>query len=248
MKNKFINNLKEFILNLIYPKHIKCIFCDEELDERAKFDTCYKCAGNLPYITRPCLRCGKQINEGNDLVCYDCKKVNYSFISAHSVFEYKDEIISAVHKFKYSSQKFLYEPFAEYMCEKFATLNLSPDIITAVPLHINRERERGYNQAKLLATFISKKFNMKYLDLCEKIKDNTSQTELDYKMRQENVKDVYKLLKNERKFIKGKSILLIDDIFTTGATTNEISKLLKSAGAKEINILTFAHAQHNIKY
>lgn len=246
--NKFLSKLKDYLCDLIYPKHIKCIFCDEELDERAKNDTCVDCKSVLPYITRPCLRCGKQISDGVDLICFDCKNKNFAFTSAHSVFEYSGIIISAVHRFKYSRQKFLYEPFAEYMCDKFATLNITPDIITSVPLHTKREHERGYNQAKLLARFISERFKIKYMDLCDKIKDNPSQTELDFKARQENVLNAYKLILGVRKEIKDKSILIIDDIFTTGATTNEISKLFLEAGASDINVLTFAHAQHETKY
>lgn len=248
MKNERLERIKDFICNLIYPLNIKCIFCGEELDERAQKDTCVKCNSRLPYITHPCLRCGREMGNTTDLVCFNCKSSNFLFTSTHSVFQYRDMIVPVIHRFKYQSHRFLYYPLAEYMCERFATLNLEPDIITSVPLHPARECERGYNQSRLLAEVIANKFSIKYLDLCEKVKENVSQTELDFKSRHDNVKDVYKILKDKRNAIEGKSILIVDDIFTTGATTNEMSRVLKNAGAGDINILTFAHSQHEATY
>ena len=106
-----------------------------------------------------------------------------------------------------------------------------------------KQKLRGYNQAKLLAEEFAKHAKLPIFDFCEKIVDNTSQTELDFKSRRENVKDTFKFrteLKNE---IKDKVVLVIDDIFTTGATSNEICKVLLENGAKECFVLTLSHTE-----
>ena len=128
------------------------------------------------------------------------------------------------------------------MCDVFSTWNISVDIVTSVPLHKNRERQRGYNQSKLLAEYIANKFNIEYVDAVEKIVDNTAQATLDFKSRRENVKDVYKSISEAKSEIKDKNVLLIDDIYTTGATCNAVSEILKSMHAKEVYVLTFAHS------
>ena len=96
-----------------------------------------------------------------------------------------------------------------------------------------------------MALYIADKFNLKYVDTVEKIVDNTAQATLDFKSRRENVKDVYKPICEARSDIKDKKILLIDDIYTTGATSNAVSEILKSMHAKEVYVLTFAHSVEN---
>lgn len=243
---KKLKNVLNKFLDVLYPKQLKCIFCGDELNEETENETCFNCGQNLPYITNPCSRCGNQL-ENDDLICLNCKQNNYNFIQARSVFMYQDEIMLAMKKFKYDRVKIYAESFAKYMSRILATWSIEPDIITPVPLHKTRQKQRGYNQAECLAQIISSKFNIKCLNLCEKIEDNISQTNLNFVERSKNVKGVYKF-KNEFKHdIKDKIILLVDDVFTTGATTSEISKILVDAGAKEVYVLTFAHTCREYK-
>ncbi len=236
-----LKSLKEKFLDMLFPKHIKCIFCDEELDDRAVHDTCYHCLNTQPIIKRSCEKCGSPLSENNTNVCANCKANNFDYDRAKSVFIYENDVVTLMHRFKYSGMKFLAEPMSEYMCDSLAIWDIYPDVITSVPLHKNREKDRKYNQSKLLAENIAKKFQIPYMDLCVKIKDNPSQTTLDFKTRKENVIDAYELIVEKKKDIKGKTILLIDDIYTTGATVNEVTKLLKRAKANKVYVLTFAH-------
>ncbi len=115
-------------------------------------------------------------------------------------------------------------------------------IVTSVPLSQKRLKKRGYNQSELVARSFCEQNALVYIPLVEKIKDTKPQAELGYADRKRNVIDAYHLLPNQRKEIKGKTILLIDDVLTTGATANEVAKVLKSSGANKVVVLTFARA------
>ncbi len=240
-----LHKIKEFLLNLVYPKHMACIFCDEELDDHSSNDTCYECLHGLPFISRACVRCGASISDNNEGICLNCKANNFEYDIARAVFTYDDKMVSAIHKYKYGRQRYLLEPFGEYLSKYLATWNIQPDYITAVPLHPNRESERGYNQAKCMAQVVANNYDIPYIDVCIKVKDNPRQASLPLKERRDNVKDAYKLAPNMRKVIKNKSILLIDDVYTTGSTVSEIAKVMKSAGTKSVYVLTLAHAIDN---
>ena len=113
------------------------------------------------------------------------------------------------------------------------------DIIIPVPISKKRKKERGYNQSLLIARKISSKEKIKLGDkVISKVKNNNTQSKLNKEERAENVKNVYKITSNKE--IINKNILLIDDIYTTGATLNECSRMLKQAGAKKIDVLTIA--------
>lgn len=234
---------KTKILDFFFPRHVKCIFCGDELNENARFDSCEKCKQNLPFITLSCPRCGGSVGQNNSGVCMDCKRNNYDFDFARAVFDYEGRVLSAIHKFKFRGQKFLAEPLGNFLCEKLAVWGINPDIVTYVPMHPKREKERGYNQAKLLADFVANMYDLPCLNLTEKIKETPSQTTLNYAERKTNLVDSFKFNPQFKADVKGKSILLIDDIFTTGSTTSEIAKVLKEHGAGEVNVLTIAHTK-----
>ena len=242
VKESVWKRIGSWLKNLVFPSHIKCIFCGDELNATDICDTCSNCYASLPKLDKSCIRCGGPIEDNNDGVCLNCKTNNFGFHSARSVFPYVDKVVDVVHRFKFGRGKFLCDAMAEYMCDLLSTWNISVDIITSVPLHKNREKTRGYNQSKLLAEYIADKFKIQYIDTVEKVVDNTAQATLDFKSRRENVKNVYKGISEAQPEIKGKNVLLIDDIYTTGATSNAVSEILKSMNAKEVYVLTFAHS------
>lgn len=233
--------VKNYILKLIYPNHIKCIFCGDELNQNSKNDTCEKCLKILPFISNACDRCGEPIRVQDKGVCLNCKNKNYNFVKAMSVFAYTDKVLQAIHGFKYSGKKYLFKPFAKYLLEFFASKDIKVDFVVDVPMFETREKERGYNHAKLLAEEFCKLTNLPYVDCCVKIVENSSQTNLSFSERAENIKDSFAVKKEFIKSIKGKTALIIDDVFTTGATVNEVCKVLLKSGVKECYVLTLAH-------
>lgn len=238
---KFFKKIKDILLEAFYPSKIKCIFCGDELNEKAVNCTCENCAKSLPYISNACPRCGISMSAGETGVCFHCKSLNYSFDNAFAVFEYSGKIVNVIHKFKFGNLPICSKAIAGYMKNYFARTDYEVDYICCVPMFNKREKARGYNQSKLLANELADAFKIPYLDLCSKVKDNANQKDLDYKERRENVKDVYAFNKEYKNEIKGKTIMIIDDIFTTGTTTNEIAKLLKANGADKVFVFTFAH-------
>lgn len=240
MKQK-ISKLKERILNLIYPKNIKCMFCTGELNQNSYNTTCEECLSTLPFIKNPCDRCGASMNENQSGVCLKCKRINHNFVQAKSVFEYMDKPLAVVHNLKYNGKRYLVEYIVKYLLDVYSTWDMFADFITCVPMFELKEKERGYNQSKLLAEEFSNKTKIPFYEFCAKVVDTQSQTELNTQERISNVEDSFAFKPEFKKMIKEKTILIIDDVITTGATTSEISKVLLSAGAKECFVLSFAH-------
>jgi len=114
------------------------------------------------------------------------------------------------------------------------------DVITPVPLYFTRKKERGYNQSELLARCLSKKSAIPYCRLLKRTRHTASQTLLSKSEREHNLDGAFAIRRN--KSVHGMHILLIDDVFTTGTTANQIAILLKEQGAKSVNIFTAARA------
>ncbi len=212
---------KEKILSLIYPPI--CIFCENLTHE-------------------------------NDLVCDTCKKnvkINTSVrpllefeevIYCISPFEYKSKAKDAACKFKFYGHRNYAKYFSEIISGEIIKNfpNLKFNFITATPLSKKRKQERGYNQSEWLAKSLGEKLNLEYEESLIKIKDNFPQHELPFNERILNVRGVYKV--NNLVNIRGKNILLCDDIITTGNTLKECVKILKRSGAKNILCCTIAYA------
>lgn len=243
----FINHLKNFIINSLYPRHLKCIACKGEILNKNVYDLCPKCYKYLPFIKYNfCVRCGLPMpNEGSG-TCLNCKRKNFDFEFARSVFSFDDEIINIIHRFKYAKHKFLAQPLSYLLYDKLLVEDWKIDLIAYAPLHPNREKSRGYNQSRELASELSKLSNIPMFNDIIRIKDTPSQTSLTRIQREENVKDCFKI--NSPSNIKDLNILIVDDVFTTGSTTNEIAKLLKHHHANKVYVLTVAHAGFEQKF
>lgn len=156
-------------------------------------------------------------------------------------FAYQGNIRKLILQYKFQEKPYLYKSFIDFF-NKYQKnyLNLDfYDIIIPVPISRKRFKKRGYNQSLLLAKEMEKNSTIKLeKDVLVKTQNNIAQSTLNKKEREQNVKNVYKIINREK--IKNKNILLIDDIFTTGATANECSKLLKLGQAKKVDLLTIA--------
>lgn len=244
MKIKF-TKIKNYLLNLIYPKNIKCIFCNDELNQNEINNTCESCFPSLPFVKNPCEKCGCEMNENQVGVCLKCKRNNFNFEKAISVFVYENELVKVIHGIKYKGKKYLIKPLTKFMLEKFATSNIFVDIVTNIPMHPTKIKERGYNQSLEFAKIFAKEANINHIELCNKTTNTTSQTSLNILERLENVKDSFSLKDNMKRIIKDKSILIIDDVLTTGATTSELAAILLKAGASKCYVLSLASTKLN---
>jgi len=178
----------------------------------------------------------------NKLLCNHSREIPRYILGAAA--NYDDPVINnLIHYFKYENFKNLAPLISELIIEFIgrAGFVVSDFILVPVPLHPFRERQRGYNQSKLLAEILSEKLEIDLVDGLKRIKKTRPQAQARKSNdRERNVKDCFKAI-NENQ-IKGQNILLVDDVFTSGATINEAVRILKSAGARKIASLVAARA------
>ena len=235
-----IKHIFDYILDTLFPPHIKCIFCGAEISEKNEYDCCQRCLKTLPKIKdNYCQKCGAQECDDFVGVCMSCKKSNFNFESARSVFKYCDNVSKTILQLKFGSGKYLIKPLSNFMSEYLKTLDWEYDFICFVPMHENGLKKRKFNQAEELAKFIGKNVNKPVINIFSKTKDTKNQAQLNSAQRKTNLKDAFKL---NMKNCANKSFVIIDDVFTTGSTTNELAKLLKEKSAKNVYVLTLAHS------
>lgn len=169
------------------------------------------------------------------------KMSNKNFTNLAYLFTYGGIIREKIIKYKFKDSAYLYKTFAEIIIKnkKMCGFIKNYDIIIPVPIHKKRYKERGYNQSELLASEIAKTLNISIeKHVLTKNVNNTPQSKLSKIERKNNANGVYKIINAQK--IKNKKIIIIDDIYTTGSTANECSKVLKQAGASEIAVFTIA--------
>ncbi|MBQ7917515.1 MAG: ComF family protein [Clostridia bacterium] len=241
----FIQTLKKLFCGFedLFLSNHACLCCRREIPDGTEFSLCENCVSKLDKIEgKTCKFCGEKI-EGNVLVCDRCKTAKYNF-EKNTSFAYYDEVAGRIVKrFKYSSKKYYAEYIARLMASKKEVFD-GVDYLTFVPVGVKRKRERGFNQAEELAKEISKIVNIEVVELLEKVGSEKHQAGLSQKERMENLKGTFCLKEENVKLLKNKTILIIDDVFTTGSTLSECAKvLLSKRGAKPKSVLTYTFAK-----
>lgn len=186
-----------------------------------------------------CIKCEKELK--NEAIFGKDSYIGNYFDTHFYLFKYEGQIRNLLIQYKFNEKAYLYKSFSKFLkkYEKKLFKNEVYDIIVAVPISKNRLKTRGYNQSELLAREIAKNFGLKSeKNIIKKVKNNIAQSTLSKEEREQNVKNVYEAINKD--IIQNKKILLIDDIFTTGATVDECSKILKKNGAEKIDIFTIA--------
>ncbi|MDI6892223.1 MAG: ComF family protein [Actinomycetota bacterium] len=221
------------LVDLVFPP--TCHVCDSFSEQ----SLCADCFSSLPLIDSPlCRRCGKPCHLAVD-ECRECRGRKCYFSTARSAGFYEGNLKEATHSFKYGNGRKLAPIFARLMVEKMEK-DLGIDLVTYVPLSLSKERRRGYNQARLLALEISDLIGKPCIPALIQIKETVDQSKLSPRERRENVRRAF--LSAAGVDIRGRFLLLIDDVFTTGATVNECSRALLAGGAKDVHVLTLARS------
>ena len=174
--------------------------------------------------------------------CQSCADHDYIFDFSRSVFQYGDVIQALIHELKYNGFK---SPAYYLAASMQAYTQDHPDykdydMVMAVPLHPVRKRERGYNQSELMARKLAKSLDIPYQEPVQRRYYTKSQTMLSADERKSNLRDAFRARSPKR--LAAKKIILIDDVFTTGSTVNEIAKTLRAAGVAKIAVLTASRA------
>ena len=230
------------MIDILFPT--PCLLCGNELKNSI---VCSRCFSLFNFInnTEVCEKCGvpfSGFNEKSARLCGGCIENKDSMLAVRSVLLYKDNLKELLHSYKYGSKLFLADYFSDLIASRFPFDQGGIDIVVPVPLYIKRLRERGYNQTVLIARGLSKKLGLSInLFSLKKIRDTKPQVEMkDFKKREQNVKNSFQVI--DEKIFSGKSVLLVDDVYTSGSTIRECSKQLLKSGAKYVLGLTIARA------
>jgi ComF family protein len=241
--NSLLHSVKEFVnagLSFVYPE--VCQICGEARANQQQSFLCAACRNSARFIQPPfCERCGLPFAGAitTAFECSNCRGREWFFAQARSAIVAREQMLEVIHRYKYQ-RAFWFEPFlAELLIGRARPeLEKSPwTTIVAVPLHPTKLREREFNQAERLARRLSAATGIPLeADLLRRTVATRTQTLLSREDRAANVRNAFKARPGLN--LRGERIVLVDDVFTTGATTSACAKVLKAAGASEVCVWT----------
>lgn len=232
--------LKEYALNIISPP--RCMSCNRRMPLKSKALFCYNCSKEYKINNgKVCDICGKPVLESADATCRECKVTKTYYIKNVSRYLYKGCIKNAVQNMKFKRRMWIAYKFGKSLCktvqEEYRGINF--DMILYVPMTPLGEMERGFNQSYEIASVISENLGIPVINkILYKKAGTKTQSGLNRKDRIENIKNAF-IVRNAE-LLTDKTILLIDDVFTTGSTLNECARMLKRNGALAIYTATVA--------
>ena len=232
----------DHILDVLIPPQA-CCMCRKPGRFGAKQPWCQECAENMARLQHSgtnCDRCGKYLEEEKTL-CADCSAKSPQFEIARAVGPYEDPFRIATKVLKFMCRRYLAPRMGVMMAEKVQSEPRfgAIDLIVPVPIAPNSFRVRGFNQTELLARQISKDLGVRVDNtVIIRVKDTPHQTELTKEEREKNLLCAFEIRGAHK--IENKSILLVDDVYTTGSTSRECTRVLMDAGAQRVSIITWA--------
>lgn len=233
--------LKEYALDVLFPK--SCFSCEEE----GAF-LCPTCAGLLRFVPPSCFGCGKLVPGKGHVptgrTCDACQDQTpiYAFLSP---FQYEDETIrNLIHALKYNRVQGVAAHLGALLRiygKRFGVVFPPETLVIPIPLHPWRERRRGFNQSELIARYLcGENQNLSCdISILRRVKNTTPQIELSHAERTKNLTGSFRVKNSDA--VRGRTILLLDDVKTTGSTIEEAARVLKEAGAKRVWAMTVAH-------
>jgi ComF family protein len=230
----------EALLSLFFPPH--CAACGATTPGGVHL--CESCARQARRIKAPfCDRCSEPFDGAIDtaFVCANCAGRKLHFDCAVAPYLSRGVVREFLHRFKYDHQRYLRQPLADWLGHALEDRRLQDrpfDGLVPVPLHSARFRERGFNQAALLAELLSRRAGVPLLPCLERTRYTTTQTRLDRHQRMENLRNAFRV--RETASVPGRHLLLVDDVFTTGSTVDECARVLLLAGAASVRVATVA--------
>ncbi|MDY6854804.1 MAG: ComF family protein [Thermodesulfobacteriota bacterium] len=234
--------LLDVLLDFFFPTI--CFVCRKDIAPTQ--NVCKICSSHIKYISSPlCVQCGIPFltKAGRDHFCGACLTSKIYFNKARAVGYYEGVLQEEIHQFKFNKKTFLAKHLGALMANyELDSFDLdSYDFIIPVPLHFKRLRERGFNQALYLSRYVGKRYDIPVdFKNLKRTRWRGPQVNLGKAERERNVNGAF-VLYNKNRF-RGKDVLLIDDVFTSGATVNECAKVLKKAGVSSVDVFTLSRA------
>ncbi len=229
--------LARTLLSNLFPS--RCIFCQQTAAQA--FDVCQNCYQALPYNDVCCVRCALPLAEDNNhsVLCGRCIQKLPAFDYVHSLFRYEDDVIGLVHQLKFNEKISFARSIGEMLLRYFSGTGEKPDCLLPVALHQSRMRQRGFNQSIEIARVLAKKLAIPIEhSAVVRQRSTVTQTGLNAKQRQKNIRGAFSVAEP----LDYKHVLIVDDVMTTGATVNELAKLLKKNNVERVGVLSIARA------
>jgi ComF family protein len=238
---QLVKDFTNTALGLIYPE--VCQMCGEERAGRRESYLCEKCTRAVRHIQAPfCQRCGFAFDGSitTPFECSKCREADWAFSYARSAVIARDPVLEVIHRYKYQHAMW-FEPFlAQLLINRAGPEIAGWDCLVPVPLHPTKQREREFNQAERLAVCLSRATGVPVnTRLIRRRVATRTQTLLTREERQENMRRAF-AARGRGARLNGERIIVIDDVFTTGATTGACAKVLRAMGAGEVCVWTVA--------
>ena len=238
-----LGRVTQAVSEAVFPSNIYCACCGKLIDATRPYALCDSCIRKLHWNNgRTCGKCGKALPETyRGALCYSCMEQKHSFRRGYSCLTYGLYERELILDYKYNGKGYLGKKFGEILFDKIRWENPEIDVIIPVPIHKKREQKRGYNQTELMAKRLA--------DLWEKPMDpellqRTRQTSLLRSLspveRESALRGAFAVTERGALELPGKTVLLVDDIYTTGATIEECGRILLECGAAAVDFLTLA--------
>jgi len=233
-------SIKDWLLNLVFPKRIKCMVCGRDLKQYSEIEFCDKCLKEMEVITDKCCeKCGAKLI-AEEKFCLNCQSKERNFDIGRSYYVFDNSVRHLIHQLKFGNKPYIARAFAPMLRDKLKDLGWEYDVIIPVPLFPKHKKERGYNQSEKLAVELAKYVDKPVdTESLIKVKDTSKQLGLNFADRMTNLDGAFKVV--DKASVKYKNILLIDDVMTTGATANACSEALRTAKVSSVKVLTVAH-------
>lgn len=232
MAKKTVRGIIDCFGRILYPQ--VCPLCGVVVDIRNN-GTCDECRGRISYVQSPvCLKCGKEIADEEIELCEDCSRYSRTYDKGFPAMNYIEPVTDCVAQFKYNNRRELADFFAGEIirCHGKEIAEISPEVLIPIPIHKKKLKKRGYNQAELLARSLGRRLDIPVdADVIKRNLNTMPQKKLDNVEREKNLKKAFIL---SREIVQYKKVMLVDDIYTTGATIEACTSLLKQKGVRRI--------------
>ena len=217
-----------------------CAACDKPLDEPTRGPVCGSCWRSIRTFSSPlCEACGDPLPSWRIISvecgqCPRCRRQPHDVVHSRAIGEYDGPLRAIVHALKYDGRRSLARPLAGLLTQHGGSLLAGADLVVPVPLHRSRKRARGFNQAAEIARHLP----VARANVLKRVRPTASQTDLPAAQRHANVRNAFALRRHAN--VAGLTLVLVDDVSTTGATLESCARVLREAGAREVRALTAA--------
>ena len=229
--------LAQKLLSNLFP--CRCILCQQTV--KHSFEVCPDCYRALPHNEICCVSCALPLAEdiNNEVLCGSCIQKAPAFDYANSLFRYEGDVIRLVHQLKFGEKIGFSRTIGEMLLMQLLKTNEKPDCILPVSLHKSRLRQRGFNQSIEISRVLAKNLVIPIEHTAVvRHRSTAAQSGLNAKQRQKNIKGAFSVVAK----LNYKHVLIVDDVMTTGATVNELAKVLKKNNVERVGVLSIARA------